>query len=337
VRIGTAEIYRQVERLEEVVESLVIGQQWPPGMPATCGWCCSSSCARGCLDDALIDRIRRTIRDNTTPRHVPARVVQVTDIPRTKSGKIVELAVRAVVHGEPVKNVEALANPAALEQFRARPSCSPEESPMLMDSAKSSLLVVDVQERLLPAIADGEAVLRNCIWLAGAARRMGVPVVVSEQYPAGLGRPPRPAGGARRCALRQKTHFSCVADGCLTGTAVEQRRQVVVVGTEAHVCVMQTVLELRWQGKEVFLVADAVGSRKPADKEAALARMRSHGVEIVTREMVAFEWLQRSATELFARSTGTSSATTRSVIDGRDRPGSPLDRLSGVLMLRLDR
>mgnify|MGYP000269925098 CR=1 FL=1 len=71
--------------------------------------------------DAEVSRIRRTIRDNTTPRHVPARVVQVTDIPRTKSGKIVELAVRAVVHGEPVKNVEALANPAALEQFRARP------------------------------------------------------------------------------------------------------------------------------------------------------------------------------------------------------------------------
>ena len=99
--------------------------------------------------------------------------------------------------------------------------------------------------------------------------------------------------------LVTKTHFSCVADGCLVGTAVEQRRQVVVVGTEAHVCVMQTVLELRWQGKEVFVVADAVGSRKPADKEAALARMRSHGVEIVTREMVAFEWLHDSAGPLF--------------------------------------
>jgi acetoacetyl-CoA synthetase len=73
------------------------------------------------LDDALIARVRQTIRDNTTPRHVPAKVVQVRDIPRTKSGKIVELAVRSVVHGEPVKNVEALANPAALDEFRARP------------------------------------------------------------------------------------------------------------------------------------------------------------------------------------------------------------------------
>ncbi|MBK6653229.1 acetoacetate--CoA ligase [Zoogloea sp.] len=122
VRIGTAEIYRQVEKLEEVVESLVIGQQWPPGDASDVRVVLFVKLREGgALDEALIDRIRRTIRDNTTPRHVPARVVQVTDIPRTKSGKIVELAVRAVVHGEPVKNVEALANPAALEQFRARP------------------------------------------------------------------------------------------------------------------------------------------------------------------------------------------------------------------------
>ena len=73
------------------------------------------------LDEALADRIRRQIRENTTPRHVPARIVQVTDIPRTKSGKIVELAVRDVVHGRPVKNVEALANREALDQFRNRP------------------------------------------------------------------------------------------------------------------------------------------------------------------------------------------------------------------------
>ena len=171
---------------------------------------------------------------------------------------------------------------------------------MLMNRETSSLLVVDVQERLLPSIADGDAVLANCDWLVGVARRMGVPVVVSEQYPEGLG----PTAASLRATagdapLVTKTHFSCVADGCLAGTAVEQRRQVVVVGTEAHVCVMQTVLDLRWQGKEVFVVADAVGSRKPADKEAALARMRSHGVEIVTREMVAFEWLGQAGTDLF--------------------------------------
>jgi acetoacetyl-CoA synthetase len=122
VRIGTAEIYRQVERLPEVMEALVIGQNWPPGSYADVRVVLFVRLAEGLeLDDALIDRIKRTIRDNASPRHVPAKVVQVQDIPRTKSGKIVELAVRNIVHGDAVKNVEALANPEALDEFRARP------------------------------------------------------------------------------------------------------------------------------------------------------------------------------------------------------------------------
>jgi acetoacetyl-CoA synthetase len=121
VRIGTAEIYRQVERLDEVVEALVIGQTWPPGEIGDVRVVLFVRLREGLtLDEALIDKIKRQIRVNTTPRHVPAKVVQVTDIPRTKSGKIVELAVRNVVHGEAVKNVEALANAEALEQFRDR-------------------------------------------------------------------------------------------------------------------------------------------------------------------------------------------------------------------------
>ncbi len=119
VRIGTAEIYRQVEKLQEVEESIVIGQDWDgdvrvvlfvklrPGMT---------------LDDELTTRIKTQIRDGCTPRHVPARVVQVADIPRTKSGKIVELAVRDVVHGRAVKNKEALANPEALDLYKDLPA-----------------------------------------------------------------------------------------------------------------------------------------------------------------------------------------------------------------------
>ncbi|MDP2707920.1 MAG: hypothetical protein Q8O70_10515 [Burkholderiales bacterium] len=122
VRIGTAEIYRQVEQLDEVVESLVIGQDWPPERPNDVRVVLFVRLREGMsLDQALADRIRQHIRTNTTPRHVPAKVVQVADIPRTKSGKIVELAVRNVVHGRPVRNVEALANPEALELFRSRP------------------------------------------------------------------------------------------------------------------------------------------------------------------------------------------------------------------------
>ena len=115
VRIGTAEIYRQVEKLDEVIESLAIGQNWAGDVRVVLFVVLRNGVT---LDNDLSDEIKRVIRRNTTPRHVPAKIIAVTDLPRTKSGKIVEIAVRAVVHNEPVKNTEALANPDALEYFR---------------------------------------------------------------------------------------------------------------------------------------------------------------------------------------------------------------------------
>ncbi len=115
VRIGTAEIYRQAEQVDEVVESLVIGQRWDNDVRVVLFVRLREGLR---LDENLKDKIRKRIRDNASIRHVPAKIIQVTDIPRTKSGKIVELAVRSVVHDEPVKNKEALANPEALEQFK---------------------------------------------------------------------------------------------------------------------------------------------------------------------------------------------------------------------------
>ncbi|MBI5163697.1 MAG: acetoacetate--CoA ligase [Magnetospirillum sp.] len=117
VRIGTAEIYRQVEQIDEVLESLVIGQDWQADVRVVLFVRLRPGVV---LDAALAERIKHKIRDNTTPRHVPAKIVAVADIPRTKSGKIVELAVRDVVHGRPVKNREALANPEALELYAGR-------------------------------------------------------------------------------------------------------------------------------------------------------------------------------------------------------------------------
>src|SRR5690606_1143318 len=118
VRIGTAEIYRQVEKLDEVLESLAIGQDWEGDTRVVLFVVLREGVE---LDGALRDRIRKVIRENTTPRHVPAKIVAVPEIPRTISGKIVELAVRSVVHGRPVKNTAALANPQALEYFRDLP------------------------------------------------------------------------------------------------------------------------------------------------------------------------------------------------------------------------
>ncbi len=119
VRIGTAEIYRQVEQLPEVIESLVVGQEWKGDVRTVLFVRLRPGLA---LDDALGDRLRRRIREHASPHHVPKRIVQVEDIPRTISGKITELAVREVIHGRPVTNVEALANPAALELFRDLPA-----------------------------------------------------------------------------------------------------------------------------------------------------------------------------------------------------------------------
>ena len=118
VRIGTAEIYRQVEKLDEVVESLAIGQDWDNDVRVILFVRLREGLT---LDDTLANKIKQQIRDNTTPRHVPDKVLQVADIPRTRSGKIVELAVRNVVHNRPIKNSEALANPEALALFSNRP------------------------------------------------------------------------------------------------------------------------------------------------------------------------------------------------------------------------
>jgi nicotinamidase-related amidase len=171
---------------------------------------------------------------------------------------------------------------------------------MLMNAENSSLLVVDVQDRLLHHIHGWQELLSNVIWLVRVAKRIGVPVMATEQYPKGLGHTnAQLAGELPPGAVAEKIHFSCASAQCLPGLPGAQRPQVIVCGMESHVCVQQTALELRWQGKQVFVVADSVGSRDPADKELALQRMRGHGIEIVSREMVAFEWLRQAGTPVF--------------------------------------
>jgi acetoacetyl-CoA synthetase len=118
VRIGTAEIYAQVEQIPEVVEAICIGQDWDKDMRILLFVRLKPGVT---LDEALREKIRRKIRAGASPRHVPAKILQVSDIPRTRSGKITELAVRDVVHGRPVKNTEALANPEALALYKDRP------------------------------------------------------------------------------------------------------------------------------------------------------------------------------------------------------------------------
>ncbi|MBL8470311.1 MAG: hydrolase [Rhodocyclaceae bacterium] len=170
---------------------------------------------------------------------------------------------------------------------------------MLMDRNQSLLLLIDLQERLLPHIDDWQRVLDNSIWLLQVAQKLGVPVLASEQYPKGLGHTHAELAALLPAkSIVTKEHFSCVAAACLPATGTE-RAQVVLAGVESHVCVLQTALELIGPERQVFVVDDAVGSREARSKELALERMRSYGVEIVSREMVAFEWLRRAGTDEF--------------------------------------
>lgn len=170
----------------------------------------------------------------------------------------------------------------------------------LMCAERSALLVIDVQERLLPHIHDWQRVLGQIDWLVQVAQRLDVPVAATEQYPKGIGHTqPQLAARLPAGSIGEKLHFSCVAGGCLPALPGMERPQIVVCGIESHVCVLQTVLELAVAGKQIFVVAEAVGSRNPAHKELALERMRAHGVQVVCREMVAFEWLAQAGTEQF--------------------------------------
>jgi len=171
---------------------------------------------------------------------------------------------------------------------------------MLIDAKRSQLLVIDLQERLVPAIHDHGRVVANVVWMVRVAQRIGVPVAAVEQYAEGLGATVKPVRDLLvDRVIAAKTRFSSVAADCLGALPGSERAQVVLIGIEAHVCLLQTALDLIEEGKEVYVVADAVGSRHAQDRDLALARMCQEGVRVVSREMVAFEWLREAATPLF--------------------------------------
>lgn len=160
-----------------------------------------------------------------------------------------------------------------------------------IDRATSALLVIDFQARLMPAIADGAAAAANARRLIDVATLLDVPIQLTEQNPNGLGATvPEVGQGCSDGTVLHKMTF----DACRAGADrawLPQRPRLVVTGCEAHVCVLQTVLGLLEAGRQVYVVQDAVGSRRAESKAVALQRMAQHGAEIVTAEMVIFEWL----------------------------------------------
>lgn len=172
---------------------------------------------------------------------------------------------------------------------------------MIIQANRSVLLLVDLQSKLAPAVANADTCLDHCRLLLSAARRLDVPIRATEHFPASIG----PTVEVLRGRLVPeevfaKTHFDASAEpGFTDNLKVLNRPTIVVAGMEAHVCVLQTVLGLKSRGFEPVLVADATSSRVSTSHELAISRMRHHGVDIVSTEMVTFEWLRVGGTPAF--------------------------------------
>lgn len=164
---------------------------------------------------------------------------------------------------------------------------------LLCDAARSTLIVIDLQERLMPAIEDGAAVVRQAGILAQAARALGLPVIGTAQYPAGLGHN-LPEIHALCDQVVEKTDFDACAAPAFFQALDPARDDLIVVGCEAHVCVLQTVLGLLGRQHRVRVAVDAIGSRQAFSKAIGIERMKTAGAELVTTEMVVFEWLGNS-------------------------------------------
>jgi nicotinamidase-related amidase len=173
-------------------------------------------------------------------------------------------------------------------------------SPRVLDRAASALLVIDLQERLLPALGAAEHLLWNASRLIRGAQALEVPVGATVQYPQGLGKMADPIAIQLPETPQAKRAFSSAACRSVIGPWAEQGvRQIVVCGIETHVCVLQTVLDLMGEGFDLYVVADAVGARGQLDHRVALDRMRSEGATVSTTEATLFEWCRNSEQEAF--------------------------------------
>jgi len=172
---------------------------------------------------------------------------------------------------------------------------------MRLVAGKSIALVVDIQERLFPFIHDNEALAARCVMLIRGLRVLEVPIVVTEQYPKGLGKTIAPIceAVANEPCIEKMTFSCCGSDEVEARILAMAKHQVIVMGIEAHVCVLQTVLDLRQQGQTAIVVEDCISSRRENDKRIAIERMRDVGAIITTAESLLFELLERAGTDTF--------------------------------------
>ena len=173
---------------------------------------------------------------------------------------------------------------------------------MLLKARESFVLVIDVQEKLAPAVLGINQVEKNILALLTAANRLAIPVIITEHCANKIGHtvPQLRAMVKEDGAILAKTHFSAQSEPRIAERLAQlERNKAVVVGTETHVCVLQTTLDLIEAGYQPHLMVDGTSSRYQHDKDVAIHRMSAHGVELVTLEMVLFEWLEQGDTELF--------------------------------------
>lgn len=164
--------------------------------------------------------------------------------------------------------------------------------------SQSLLLIIDIQEKLIPVIHQHEIIKRNINVLIQGAEILDIPMVFTEQYPKGLGHTCSDIHVNENAVILEKDTFSCMLTPSIA-EALQSYKQIVICGTEAHICVLKTALDLLEQGKEVHIIADGVSSRTPDNKHYALERMRQAGAYIETSEMVLFQWLDVAGTTEF--------------------------------------
>ena len=172
---------------------------------------------------------------------------------------------------------------------------------MLLDKENTCVILVDLQEKLTPKVQDAQRVISKCDWILRIAKECNIPILITEQYPKGLGSTLAPLNTAvPHEDVIAKIHFSCWKNEEFKKKLKHiGKKQCVLIGIETHVCILQTALDLKGAGFQVFTVVDAVSTRDPKDHKYGLKRMAANGVELITSEMAVFEWLERADTPLF--------------------------------------
>ena len=173
---------------------------------------------------------------------------------------------------------------------------------MLMKKSESLLLIIDVQERLAPAMENPREVINGCATLLGVAKELDIPCIITEQYPKGLGQTMVDLRNEAEASAiyQEKLEFSCYKnEDIMKSIRGSKKKQIVIAGVETHICVLQTAIELKQAGFEVFVVSNACSSRKQLQHVLGLQRLMHNNIDVVSVEMVIFEWLEKAGSDKF--------------------------------------